>query len=211
MNEPDSLQGLAKAVLDKQQLSSRQIADKARRAGRRLSYTTLNSLAAGTYRSTPTPDTVRTLAWLAGVSESVAFHAAGLPVPGPPLADELPPGSDNLSPKSRAAVIQMLRVLIDLESNHDEHTEHEEQPDAREREEPDGAAPARGGGARGGDAGAGQKTTVTAGAPDVLDGVRPADLDLAAHPNFELTRDRQDREWGDIGEENQDHEGEPYV
>lgn len=202
MNEPDSLQGLAKAVLDKQQLSSRQIADKARRAGRRLSYTTLNSLAAGTYRSTPTPDTVRTLAWLAGVSESVAFHAAGLPVPGPPLADELPPGSDNLSPKSRAAVIQMLRVLIDLESNHDEHTEHEEQPDAREREEPDGSAPARGGGARGGDAGAGQKT-----AQEAAEELRPEDLDLAAHPPMPMMRDRIDAELDASGEESQVHDG----
>ena len=33
-----------------------------------------------------------------------------------------------------------------------------------------------------------------------------ADFDLAAHPDFELTRDRQDREWGDVGEESQDHE-----
>ena len=32
----------------------------------------------------------------------------------------------------------------------------------------------------------------------------PADFDLAAHPDFELTRDRQAREWGDVGEENQD-------
>ena len=189
MNEPDSLQTLAQAVLDAQQLSARQVADKARKAGHRLSYTTLSRMASGSYHSEPTPDTVRTLAWLAGVSESVAFHAAGLPVPGPPLADELPPGSDNLSPKSRAAVIQMLRVLIDLESNHDEHTEHEEQPDARER-----GTEAERRGARGGDAGAGEKTV-----PGV-----PADFDLAAHPNFELTRDRQDREWGDVGEESQD-------
>lgn len=190
VNEPDSLQALAKAVLDKQQASARQIAEHARKAGKRLSYTTLNHMAAGTYRSTPTAETLQTLAWLAGVSETVAFHAAGLPVPGPPLADELPPGSDNLSPKSRAAVIQMLRVLIDLESNHDEH-DHPDQHQDRER------GTAERGGARGGDAGAGQKTAV-AGAP--------ADFALAAHPDFELTRDRQAREWGDVGEESQDHD-----
>lgn len=192
VNEPDSLQALAKAVLDKQQVSARQIAAKARKADRRLSYTTLNHMAAGTYRSTPTPDTVRTLAWLADLPESVAFRAAGLNVPGPPLADELPPGSDNLSPKSRAAVIQLLRVLIDLESNHDEHDEqdheHRERSTTTER-----------GGARSGGAGAGEKTAAPAGVP--------ADFDLAAHPSFELTRDRQDREWGNVGEESQDPGG----
>ena len=36
----------------------------------------------------------------------------------------------------------------------------------------------------------------------------PSRADLAAHPDFELTRDRQDRERGDVGEENQDYEGE---
>lgn len=136
----------------------------------------------------PKEETLRALADLAGVSVETAFHAAGLPVPGPPLADELPPGSDNLSPKSRAAVIQMLRVLIDLESNHDEH-DHPDQHQDRKR------GPAERRGARGGDAGAGQKTAA-AGAP--------ADFDLAAHPDFELTRDRQAREWGDVGEESQD-------
>ena len=102
-----------------------------------------------------------------------------------PWPTNCPPGSDNLSPKSRAAVIQMLRVLIDLESNHDEH-DHPDQHQDRER------GTAERGGARGGDAGAGQKTAA-AGAP--------ADFDLAAHPDFELTRDRQAREWGDVGEE----------
>lgn len=28
----------------------------------------------------------------------------------------------------------------------------------------------------------------------------------SAHPDFELTRDRQAREWGDVGEESQDHD-----
>ena len=194
---PTSLQELAQLVIDVQGTSARQVALRAEAKGLKLTDTTLNQMKSGSYKFVPREDTVRALAELAGISVEAAFHAAGLPVPGPPLADELPPGSDNLSPKSRAAVIQMLRVLIDLESNHDEHTEHEEQPDARKREEPDGAAPARGGGARGGDARAGEKTV-----PGV-----PADFDLAAHPNFELTRDRQDREWGDVGEENQDHDG----
>ncbi|MEW1964666.1 hypothetical protein AB0302_04620 [Micrococcus sp. NPDC078436] len=202
---PTSLQELAQLVIDVQGTSARQVALRAEAKGLKLTDTTLNQMKSGSYKFVPREDTVRALAELAGISVEAAFHAAGLPVPGPPLADELPPGSDNLSPKSRAAVIQMLRVLIDLESNHDEHTEHEEQPDAREREEPDGAAPARGGGARGGDARAGEKTAAPAGVPAPEDaGVRPEDLDLAAHPYMELSRDRQDAAWGDVGEESQD-------
>lgn len=188
---PTSLKELAQLVLDVQDASARQVAQRAERMGHRLTHTTLNQMRAGTYKSVPREETLRALAELAGVSVETAFQAAGLPVPGPPLADELPPGSDNLSPRSRAAVIQMLRVLIDLESN--DGNEHEEQQQDRER----GTASADGGGAGGGDARAGQKTSAS------LD---PRDYDLAAHPNFELARDRQDREWGDVGEENQDHD-----
>lgn len=189
---PTSLKELAQLVFDMQGTSARQVAQRAEKRGYRLTHTTINQMRAGTYKSVPKEETLRALADLAGVSVETAFHAAGLPVPGPPLADELPPGSDNLSPKSRAAVIQMLRVLIDLESNHDEH-DHPDQHQDRER------GTAERGGARGGDAGAGQKTAV-AGAP--------ADFDLAAHPDFDLTRDRQAREWGDVGEESQDSESE---
>ena len=185
---PTSLKELAQLVFDMQGTSARQVAQRAEKRGYRLTHTTINQMRAGTYKSVPKEETLRALADLAGVSVETAFHAAGLPVPGPPLADELPPGSDNLSPKSRAAVIQMLRVLIDLESNHDEH-DHPDQHQDRER------GTAERGGVRGGDAGAEQKTAV-AGAP--------ADFDLAAHPDFELTRDRQAREWGDVGEESQD-------
>lgn len=32
----------------------------------------------------------------------------------------------------------------------------------------------------------------------------PSRPHLAAHPDFELTRDRRAREWGTLGEENQD-------
>lgn len=121
VNEPQTLRELAQAVVSTQQMSSRQIAMKAQRSDRKLTATTLNHMLAGTYKYQPTADTLRTLAWLAGVSEEVAFTAAGQPVPGPPLADELPDGADHLSPKSRRVIIDMVRVLIDLETTHDQH------------------------------------------------------------------------------------------
>lgn len=193
---PTSLQELAQLVIDVQGTSARQVARKADREGLKLTYTTLNQMRSGSYKSVPREATVRTLAQLAGIDVAVAFHAAGLPVPGPPLADELPPGSDNLSPKSRAAVISLLRVLIDLESNHDTHTDHHDHdhhPAAGERQEDDGA--------QAGErrvAGAGQKT---GGRYPV-----PADFDLAAHPPMTMARDAQDAEFDRLGEENQDPE-----
>lgn len=198
MNALHSLRDLAQAVADKQQLSSRQIAEKAKRAGRRLSYTTLNHMLAGTYKSVPSTDTLRTLAWLAGVSEEVAFTAAGQQVPGPPLADELPDGADHLSPKSRRVIIDMVRVLIDLETTHDKHTtttDHHTRPDddqASTRE--------RGGPDDGEGVGVGEKT----GGRPVGVGLDQMDFDLAAHPDMPLERDRFDAEHGEVGEENQD-------
>lgn len=204
---PASLQELAQLVLDVQGTSARHVALRAEAKGLKLKDTTLNQMKSGSYKFVPREETLRALADLAGVSVETAFHAAGLPVPGPPLADELPPGSDNLSPKSRAADIQMLRVLIDLESNDDHHTT--DPTPARERAQHDDgedAAPAgrRGTGRR--DTGPRQKTTAAGQAP--ARSLNPADYDLAAHPPMELTRDRQDREWGGVGEENQDPDQE---
>lgn len=195
----------------------------AQREGFAITVTTINHLKAGTYKSVPAVETIRAIAWLAGVSDEVAFTAAGQPVPGPPLADELPPGTDNLSPKSRKAVIEMLRVLIDLEaSSHDD----QEQPEAN----PSGERPSREGG-RGGGVVSGQKTDSFSEqnvqsqlsdrssskvdirfvddqerkAPSARpedDEVPPAEL-LAAHPNFVTDRERFDAAHGEAGEESQ--------
>ncbi|WP_417220567.1 hypothetical protein [Arthrobacter sp.] len=180
--------------------SARQLGFLARREGFRIVATTINQIRNGSYKSTPSAETIRAIAWLAGVSDEVAFTAAGQPVPGPPLADELPPGTDNLSPKSRKAVIEMLRVLIDLEaSNHDD----QEQPEANPSGERAGSAARRSGGVV-----SGQKTGLSF-APIVQsqidehdNEVPPADL-LAAHPPMELDRDRFEREHGQAGEESQ--------
>lgn len=196
---PQSLQELAQAAIDRQGMSARQIALKVGREGKKLTYTTLNQMRSGTYKSVPRADTLRTLAWLAGVSEEVAFTAAGQPVPGPPLADELPDGADHLSPKSRRVIIDMVRVLIDLETTHDKHT-----PARQDRHTPtnDGQASARERGVSddGEGVGVGEKT----GGRPVGAGLDQMDFDLAAHPDMPLERDRFDAEHGNAGEENQD-------
>lgn len=100
---PTSLKELAQLVVDVQGTSARQVASLAEKKGLRLTHTTLNAMRAGSYKSVPREETVRALAELANIPVEVAFHAAGLTAPGPPLADELPPGSDNLSPKQQVA------------------------------------------------------------------------------------------------------------
>ncbi|WP_163275365.1 hypothetical protein [Cellulomonas iranensis] len=115
MNEPLTLRGLVAKSLAERDASGRELARLAESRGFKITFTTLNAIAAGTYKSRPSDETVRAIAWLAGVSNEVAFRAAGLRVPGPPFADELPPGVDNLSPEARKAVIGILRVLVQQE------------------------------------------------------------------------------------------------
>jgi hypothetical protein len=110
-----TLRDLAQKAVDERGLSGRRLADLAQAHGHELTHSTFNWIRSGTYKSRPSPETVRAIAWLAGVSESEAFTAAGLPVPGPPFADELPPGVDTLSPRKRKVVLDLLRVLIDDE------------------------------------------------------------------------------------------------
>ena len=114
MNEPQSMQELADLAMAKHQTSVRQMSVMAKQHGYQITYTTLSQILSGTYKSVPKDVTLRAIAWLAGVKDEVAFMAAGQPVPGPPFAEELPPGVDNLPAKARKAAIDMLRVLVDM-------------------------------------------------------------------------------------------------
>ncbi|WP_052207198.1 hypothetical protein [Sinomonas humi] len=114
VNEPLSLRDLVEAAAGKRDASGLRLAEIAEAEGFKITVTTINAIRQGTYKSKPRPSTIRAIAWLAGVTEDVAFTAAGQPVPGPPFADELPPGVDNLPPKARRAAIEMLRALVDL-------------------------------------------------------------------------------------------------
>lgn len=113
-NESQSLRELVDLAASRHQTSGRQLAFLAQKEGFTLATTTVNAIRQGTYKSVPTDETIRAIAWLAGVKDEVAFTAAGQPVPGPPFAEELPPGVDNLPAKARKAAIDMLRVLVDM-------------------------------------------------------------------------------------------------
>jgi len=126
----NSLPELIDLAVSKHKTSVRQMSFVAQKNGYRVTATTLNQIRNGSYKSKPSKETLVSIAWLAGVDEALVFAAAGQPVPGPPLADELPPGADLLSPKSRKAVVDMVRVLVDLEagSNAEQTSTEQESP-----------------------------------------------------------------------------------
>lgn len=92
--------------------SGRELERVARANGHRIVHTTINAIRKNSYNSAPSAETIRAIGWLAGVGDSEAFAAAGRPNPGPPFAEELPPGVDDLSPKERRALIEIMRMAI---------------------------------------------------------------------------------------------------
>ena len=107
-----TLQALLELACSKHQLSGRKLAELAQRQGFALVSTTVNQIRSGAYKSQPAEDTLKAIAWLAGVPERVAYEAAGRRMPGKPFAEDLPPGVDNLGPRERRAAVEMLRALV---------------------------------------------------------------------------------------------------
>lgn len=113
VNEPKSLNELLDLATQRHGAESGRALERiARDSGYQIVHTTINAIRKGTYKSKPSDDTIRAIAWLAGVSDKIAFTAAGRRNPGPPFAEELPPGVDDLSPRERKAAIEILRTLV---------------------------------------------------------------------------------------------------
>lgn len=107
-----SLRDLAQLAFDRRKMTGHRLASLAQKQGFKLTHTTINGIRSGSYKYRPSDDTLRAIAWLAGVDESVAFAAAGRPAPGRPFAEDLPPGVDQLGPRERKAAVTMLRALV---------------------------------------------------------------------------------------------------
>lgn len=120
VEETDSLQGLTRLARRKRDTSARQLAIQAQSARFKIVGTTLNQIENGTYKSMPSAETIRAIAWLAGVTDAVAFAAARRPTPGPPFSRELPEDVDQLSPKRRKVALEVLRALIEAEQQEHE-------------------------------------------------------------------------------------------
>ena len=118
MNGSRTLRDLLVEASGHGELSTRQLemkVDAAREKGylkSRLNRVTIANIMNGSYKSRPTDDTIRAIAYLAGVDDTVAFTAAGRRSPGRPFADDLPDGVDDLTPKEREAAVYILRTLV---------------------------------------------------------------------------------------------------
>ena len=110
--QPPTLRALLELAFTKRQVSGRKLAEMAQQQGFALVSTTVNQIRSGAYKSQPSEDTLKAIAWLAGVPERAAYEAAGRRMPGKPFAEDLPPGVDNLGPKERKAAVEILRALV---------------------------------------------------------------------------------------------------
>lgn len=85
-------------------------------ADMRLNRGTASQILSGKYKSKPSDSTIRAIAHLAGVAESVAFTAADQPAPDSlAFRDEIPAEADKLSPKRRRIALDLIRSLIEAE------------------------------------------------------------------------------------------------
>lgn len=130
MNATPTLQELVNAVRDRgmsfRAMDAAVAKEEARRPrGMSLNYTTAAKIARGDYSRTPSDGTIRAVAFLAGVSDEVAFTAAGRKLAGPPFADELPDGVDELDPRERRAALEILRVLVAQRQELNRHADTE--------------------------------------------------------------------------------------
>lgn len=82
--------------------------------GLTLSFTTVDRILAGKYRSNPQAPLLEALAVLSGLPVEAVYAAAGVPLPQAPLAEQLPPDSDLLTPKQRDAVLSVIRQFIQV-------------------------------------------------------------------------------------------------
>lgn len=92
--------------------SGRRLGELAGRMGLSITYSQINNIRAGTYRSEPRKETLEAVAALAGVSLDVAYAAAGR-TRLRPFAEDLPDGVDGLGPRQRHAVLTVIRAFLE--------------------------------------------------------------------------------------------------
>lgn len=117
MEQPETLTDVVRLAYTRTGASSsRQLEAYARRHNHALTHTTINQIMSGTYPARPKERTLRALAFLSGVLYNDVRVLVGLPPKvGRSLADQLPPDVDELEPRPRAVLVDMARVLLDLQ------------------------------------------------------------------------------------------------
>lgn len=79
--------------------------------GLTLTYTTVDNILEGRYKSTPKAPTLEALAELSGYSLEEVYAAAKMPMPLKPLRDDLPPDADLLTGPQRRVIIDAVRLF----------------------------------------------------------------------------------------------------
>lgn len=117
MSTPTSLTDLIDIAATRHNASYRRLADIAAAAGHHISHNTLNRLRRGTYAVRPADTSIRAIAYLAGVSDVVAFATAGL---RPPAAEPYtsPAEAQRMTTRQRRAVDELLRAFITPHATH---------------------------------------------------------------------------------------------
>ena len=102
---------------DGEPASARHLAKLAQDNGFDIVYTTIAAILAGTYviKRRPKRQTLEAIAFLAGVSPEAVHAGAGLGKPGRPFRDQLPEDIDDLEAAPRATLLDLARVMLDLQ------------------------------------------------------------------------------------------------
>lgn len=127
---PTSIQGVAQLASEVNGgFGGRAIERLAEAHGLVMSRTTFDRMRRGDYRGSPDAETISALAYLSQLSESAIRQIVALPEPLKPLADDLPPDADTLTPEQRAAVLAVVRQFANANRALERH----------EREQPHGS------------------------------------------------------------------------
>lgn len=111
-DKPLTLKDVAQAASDKHGgARGRELGRIAKSKGLKLTYTTVDHMLEGRYKSKPGRGTLDALAALSGLDRESVYEAAGVPLPLKPLADDLPPDADLLTGPQRRVVIDTVRLF----------------------------------------------------------------------------------------------------
>lgn len=111
-DRPRSLQDVALIASDKNGgKRGRGLGREMKNHGLVASYTTIDKIIAGTYKSRPGKDLLDGLAILSGVARELVYEVAKEPLPLKPLAEDLPADADLLNASQRKVVIDAVRLF----------------------------------------------------------------------------------------------------
>ena len=107
--------------LNRENLSLREIEARAAEAGQRISFTTAGSYMRGQHPDPPNRRALAAFAAVFGVTVEEIIEATTDKVEHPYIPRE---GSERLTDPQRAAVDEIIRLLIETNNAHDDHTHH---------------------------------------------------------------------------------------